>query len=86
MPSLLTPDGELISRLEDFDIVDSVDTASSFSAIIPDGSDVGFRRGSVLIEADDGSRLSGEVEHAEVLPDPFCLVLRVTGFLVPSRH
>jgi hypothetical protein len=85
MPRLLSPDGEFISRLESFDVVDSAEMGSSFSAIIPDGSDVGFRRGFVLIEADDGSRFSAEVEHAEVVPDPFGLVLRVTGFLVTSR-
>lgn len=71
MPRLLTPDGELISRLEAFDIVDSVEKGSPFSAIIPDGLDLPFRNGRVLIEADDGSRYPGEIDHSEVVPDPF---------------
>jgi len=52
---------------------------------MPDGWDVEFRTGFVLIEADDGSRHPGEVDRAEVIPDPFGPVLRLTGFLVPTR-
>ena len=85
MPRLLTPDGEFISRLEALEFVGSVETRCPFSAIMPDGWDIEFRTGFVLIEADDGSRHPGEVEHAEVIPDPFGPVLRLTRFLVPSR-
>jgi hypothetical protein len=39
MPRLLTPDGELISRLDDFDVVDSAGTVlQSLTSAYPAGS------------------------------------------------
>ena len=82
---LLTLDGELICRLDALDIVDSVEMGSPFSAIIPEDAGVVVRIGFVLIEEDNGSRYPGEIEHAEVIPDSFGPVVRITGVVGPTR-
>jgi hypothetical protein len=72
----------MICRFEALDVAGAItEPGTSFSAVIPYDAGVVIRRGAVLIETDEGSRYSVEIDRAEVIPDPLGPAVRVTGVL-----
>jgi hypothetical protein len=83
---LLARNGNLICRLEAIEFTGATDESGTpFSAIVPDDAGVVIRRGEVLVEVDDGTHYPGEIDHAEVVPDPLGPVVKVTGVLGPTK-
>jgi len=79
---LLSLNGEVISELEDFDVVGAVlEPGSPFYAVIR--ADVGceIRPGPVLIEMNRGTRYAAEIERAETSRNPRPNEVRVAGVL-----
>lgn len=86
MARLLTRDGNLICRLETLEFTGATtQSGTPFSATVPDDSGTVIRTGEVLVEMDDGTHYSGEIEHAEVVTDPLGPVVKVSGVLGPTK-
>lgn len=83
---LFVPGGNLICRLEALEFTGAtVEAGTPFSAIVPDDAGVVIRPGAVLVELEDGTLYSGEIDHADVIPDAFGPVVKITGVLGPTK-
>jgi len=78
---LLSLEGELISELEDLDVVGSPAPGCPFFAVVPSGSGRQIQPGPVLLETEEGTRYAAQIERADSHAKSPLAEVRVSGVL-----